>query len=118
MSVAKLVFVMKGEDLERQLAEAPDRGYVSHVLVEVDGDKDRLYPVFFYSIDRLAGELTIGCEQGEPFIAETGMIVLPKISVAAIEDAVQRLCEEGYFEYMHPLSPEQIASADPFRWPP
>jgi hypothetical protein len=73
-SVAKLIFMAEGGERERQLDEAPDRGYLSHVLVEIDGDRDRLYPVFFYSIGRLERELKVSSEHGQPFIAEIGMM--------------------------------------------
>jgi hypothetical protein len=113
-AIVKLVFPPKYG--ERDLGEDRERGYVSHVLAEVGGA--RLYPVFFYTLDRLGGELRECTRQGEPFIAETGMIVLQDISLEAMQDAVQRLCNIGYFEYMVPITPERLATADPYRWPP
>ena len=52
-ATAKLIFVR--EFAERDAAEARDRGYLSHVLVELDGT--RLYPVTFYDGVRLQQDL-------------------------------------------------------------
>ena len=113
-ATTKLIFAV--EDVDRQLAEAKDRGYLSHVLVEVDGA--RLYPVFFYAVDCLKYELEASAKHGQPFIAETGMIVLPNITLVAMQDAAQRLCEEGYFKHLIPLTRERLANANPLHWPP
>lgn len=96
--------------------EAPDRGYLSHVLVEIDGV--RLYPVFFFTPDRLGFELDMGVRHGTPFIAEVGMIFIPAIEVHAMEKAVQSLQSDGYFDHLAPLTHEQVARADPWAWPP
>jgi hypothetical protein len=113
-SSAKLVFVHGFS--ERDSAEARDRGYLSHVLVEIDGV--RLYPVLFYDPVRLQQDLEEGLKHDRSFLAEPGMIVLPDVTLDAMQDAVQRLCREGYFDYLVPLSREKLADADPYQWPP
>jgi hypothetical protein len=113
-SVAKLVF--NREFSEQDACEARDRGYLSHVLVEVDGH--RLYPVFFYDPIRLQQDLETGAKNGRAFVADPGMILLPDITIEAMQEAVQQLCQEGYFDHLVGVSRERLAEADPYAWPP
>jgi len=92
-----------------------DRGYRSHVLVEI---ATSLYPVFFYDCGRLQCELQEMAKHGRPFIAETGMIVLESVTLAAMELAVQKLYEEGYFDYFKSIDQNRLAAANPYAWPP
>jgi hypothetical protein len=109
-----LVFVR--DFSEREAQEARDRGCLSHVLVEVDGQ--RLYPVFFYDPVRLAQDLTTSAEHGQSFIAETGMIVLPEVTIENMRDAVNALYKEGFFDHLIPVDRDRLAKADPYAWPP
>jgi hypothetical protein len=118
--VVKLVF--PGEEFAREVEEGMDRGYLPRVLVEVCGSA--LYPVTFFSIEEL--HANFACDPKKfpfPFIAATGMIVLPNITLERMQIAVEWLYENGYFEYMHPLSSEQLAKAATAitlysKWPP
>jgi hypothetical protein len=112
--VAKLVFVH--DFSERDAIEAQDRGYLSHVLAEIDGV--RLYPVVFYDPVRLQQDLEEMSGHGRAFVCEPGLIVLPDVTLEAMQAAVQRLAQEGFFDYMVPLSRERLREADPYRWPP
>ena len=96
--------------------EAAQRGYMSHVFIELG--PDQLYPVFFYTHDRLHGDLGRSATFDQPFIAETGMVVLAEMTLANIEAAVAWMVDESYFDYMMPLSRERIAAANPLHWPP
>ena len=97
--------------------EANARGYLSHVLVELEDG--RLYAVFFYDAVRLQQDLKEEAKHGRPFIADPGMIVLPEVTLAAMETVVRTLCEEGYFDYLRPVEQEQVAlGADSLKWPP
>ena len=113
-STAKVILLPEGAT--PNLEEDAERGYRSHVLVEVNGSF--LYPVTFYTASRLKGELDISARNGEPYIAETGMIVLHELTLEAMQTAVQAMCNAGYFDYMLPLSRERISQADPLIWPP
>ena len=113
-SVAKLVFLR--EFSEQEAWEARDRGYFSHVLVEVDGD--RLYPVFFYDPVRLQQDLETSAKHGRAFVADPGMIVLSDITIEAMQEAVQQLCQDGFFDHLVAVSRERLAEADPYVWPP
>jgi len=112
--VAKLVFV--GAFSEREAVEAQDRGYLSHVLAEIDGV--RLYPVVFYDPVRLQQDLEESARHGRAFVADPGLIVLPDITLEAMRAAVQRLAQEGFFERLVPVSRERLREANGYRWPP
>jgi len=113
-AAAKLRFAR--DFTEQDAFEAQSRGYLSHVLVELDGGK--LYPVFFYDPVRLRQDLVEGVRCGHPFVADPGMIVVPEISPQALKDAVDRLVEEGFFDHLTPISEQDLEAADPYRWPP
>lgn len=110
----KLVFAM--DSPERAIDEAADRGYLSHVMVELNGG--RLYPVYFYDPTRLAQDLEESVESDQRYIAQPGMIVVPHITRKAMEEAVERLHNEGFFQYLLPLSRERLAAANSHQWPP
>jgi hypothetical protein len=86
---------------DRAELEMTDRGYLSHVEVELD-DGSR-YPVFFYDPIRLRQDLEEMSAHGVPVIAEPGMIVVPNVTKETIRIAIERLIEEGYFEHLRPL---------------
>src|SRR5205823_1300742 len=89
----------------------PDRGYLSHTVVELD-DGSR-YPVFFFEPTRLRQELEIDTKSGRPYLAEPGMIVVPEVTRAAIHVAVERLANEGYFQHLRPLTgPSSVAAVN------
>ena len=94
--------------------EAIDRGYLSHVCA--DFGNGRLYPIEFYSIGRLADDL-----EYEKVIADPGMIVVPKIELSVIENALQMLSQADFFDYLTPLTSEEIKAvmeSPSSRWPP
>jgi|SRR5581483_2977028 len=101
---------------EQDLYEAQQRGYLSHVLVEL-GDR-RLYPVLFYDIVRLQQDLEESTKHGRPFIADPGMVVLPDISLDAMNQSVQKLYADGFFDHIVAVTEEDIAGSDPLQWPP
>jgi hypothetical protein len=112
-SGVKLVFAR--EFSEREAMEARDRGYLSHVLVELDG---HLYPVVFYDPIRLQQDLELNVKHGRTFVADPGMIVITDITIEAMQEAIQRLSQEGYFNYLTPLNQDCLSSADQYSWPP
>lgn len=98
------------------LEEGLDRGYLSNVLVELGPDK--LYPVFFTTPSRLAGELSTMKDSGEPYIIETGMIVVDAITSENVDAAIVAMIAGGWFEYQVPLTRARVDAAPPFEWPP
>ena len=76
-----------GEFSERDAYEAESGGYRSHVIIRMsDG---RLYPVLFYSAIRLQQDLEVDAKWGRPFVADPGMIVLPEVTLPAMQCAVE-----------------------------
>lgn len=114
-SSTRLVFA-QGVDSERSIVEAQSRGYLSHVMVEIDGS--RFFAVFFYDPIRLQQDLQESAKHGRPFVADPGMIVLPELTLDAMQSAVQCLCQERYFEHLVELSPEQLERTNSLHWPP
>lgn len=86
----------------REAAESRDRGYRSHVWVEfASGER---YPVVFYDIVRLQQDLQHEAQEGNPFVAEVGLVVLPEVTKENMAKAVCCLAEEGFFESFRPVS--------------
>src|SRR5438874_375633 len=107
--MARLVFLHAFGMIEQE--EAKSRGYLSHVLVEVDNGL--LYPVFFYDAVRLKQDLDEEAKLGRPFVADPGMIVLLSVTQSAMEAAVQTLNQEGFFGRLQPVTREQLEAASP-----
>lgn len=76
--------------------DAEARGYLAYASVELsDGNR---YPVVFYDPVRLQQDLEVEMSQGRAFIAEPGMIVVPEVTMARMQDAVERLLQIGFFD--------------------
>lgn len=104
------------EFTEQDALEAQSRGYLSHVLVELAEGK--LYPVFFYDPIRLQQDLAEGVRTGHPFVADPGMIVVSEITPGMIRETVDRLVGEGFFDYLAPISEQDLGVGNPLCWPP
>lgn len=109
----RLIFVV--DFTEQQAAEARDRGYLSHVLVELDNDL--LYPVFFYDPIRLKQDIDEMRMQGKPFIADPGMIIVAEVTREIMRAATDELAARGFFSCLMPTTKERIQRAG-FNWPP
>lgn len=101
---------------DKDAFEAKSRGYLSHVMVELE--EGRIYPVFFYDVVRLQQDLERSVEQGRPFIADPGMIVVGEITPEAMQFAVEQLGREGYFDHLTAMTEDDVASGNPYQWPP
>jgi hypothetical protein len=114
--IAKLLLLSRYGYEEDDMFMLEERGCLSHAFVEIDGSE--LFPVYFYTPEYLVYVLGVRSEHGRSLVAETGMIVLPEISIPSINKAIQYLCDIGYFNYMAPLTLEQVESSDLKYWPP
>jgi hypothetical protein len=93
-TLRRLIF--DGGFSEQDEAEATLRGYRSHVWVELsDGSR---HPVTFYDVTRLSQTLKDDCAAGRPFFSERGLVILPMVTLANMENAARVLSSEGYFE--------------------
>ena len=94
--------IFEGGFDEREAVECRDRGYRSHVWVNLaNGER---YPVVFYDSVRLQQDLKDEEKSGSPFIAEPGLIVLPEVTRENMEKAVCRLADDGFFEALRPMT--------------
>jgi hypothetical protein len=75
--------------------EAEERGYRSHVWVELD-DGTRHQVTFFDPI-RLSQELEEDFRSGKVYFTEPGLIILPAVTTSNMEVAIQELVDEGFF---------------------
>ena len=78
----------------------------------------RLYPIFFYDIVRLQQDLEENVKQGRIFVADPCMIVVDEITPEAMKQAVEQLGREGFFDRLTAITQADLASGDPYRWPP
>ena len=90
----RLVFKYPFDEAAAYDAEA--RGYLAYAAVELDNGTR--YPVVFYDPVRLQQDLEVETGEGRAFIAEPGMIVVPEVTLARMQDAIERLFQSGYFD--------------------
>jgi hypothetical protein len=99
MDQPKLTFTY-GFD-ENDEFETQQRGYCDHVVVDLP---TRLqYRVIFYEPVRLAQSLETLQESGKVCLGEPGLIVVPTVTLHYMQEAVNQLYKEGYFEHLAPL---------------
>ena len=79
---------------ERSAFEAASKGWLT---AQLEADDGRRYPLYFYDPVRLQQDLAGYVEDGEPCLAEPGMIVLPEVTVEAAERAMHFLWRRSYF---------------------
>jgi hypothetical protein len=90
----KLVF--KHPFDEAAVDEAEAQGYLGYAAVELsDGTRN---PVVFYDPVRLQQDLEVEAGEGRAFIAEPGMIVIPEVTPGRMQDAIERLFHNGFFD--------------------
>jgi hypothetical protein len=91
----KLMFKEKFD--ERLAFEVSRKGWCGIAMVELpEGGR---VDVFFYSPERLAHDLEMDTKAGHPYVAEPGLIVVPEVTLAYMQVAVEQLHEQGYFEH-------------------
>ena len=98
---APQVIFPKGFD-ERAEFETPLKGWLDQVQVQLpDGSR---YGVSFIDPVRLQQDLAEYEKLGKPYFAEPGLIVLPQVTPAAIQRAVEELWHRGYFSHLVPVA--------------
>ena len=102
--------------LPTSIVEARNRGYLSHVLADF-GD-GRLFPLFFYDLVRLRQDLEERVKHNIDFIADPGIVVVQEISLKAMQHVIEQLYEEGFFDHIVPITEVELASSNPYQWPP
>jgi len=83
---------------ERAEYEHCSKGFLPDVKVrKLDGSLCRLYIV---DPTRLGQDLEAYVEQGRPYLAEPGLVVVPEVTRAAITTAVEGLAKDGFFDHL------------------
>lgn len=75
------------------------RGWLDTYVVTQDGVR---YALSFYDPVRLKQDLDSYVELGEPCLAEPALILLPELTVPAIQQAVQFLWKQNFFSRLQP----------------
>jgi hypothetical protein len=87
---------------ERDEVETPMKGCRSDGIVSLSDGK--AYSVYFIDPVRLQQDLEEEVELGSPFLAPPGLIVIPELTRSAMENAIEQLWKQGYFDALQPLS--------------
>lgn len=82
---------------ERAAFEMPLKGWSSAQVELANGTR---YAVYFSDPIRLQQDLDEQVQLGQPCFAQPGLVVLPEVTVAAIEAAVQWLWQQGFFTHL------------------
>lgn len=104
MATGTAVFTIHYPDWfdERAELEVEAKGWLVGVIVQLaDGSR---YTVSFYDPVRLRQDLEAETTQGRPYIAEPGLIIVPEVTVRVIQQAIQLLVVDGYFQHLKPLA--------------
>ncbi len=99
----KLTFKYGWDDKDDE--ETSMKGYRSDGIVQCS--EGEMYPVYFIDPIRLQQDLEAEEELGSAFLAEPGLIILPEVTREAMENVVRQLWEQGYFDSLKPLKPEE-----------
>ena len=91
------------EPFEELIAyEVAKKGWYNGMTVELENGAQ--YEVFFYDPVRLSRDLEFEVRQGNPFVAEPGMIVVPEISETSMREAIFTLFKDGWFDHLRPMN--------------
>jgi len=91
------------EPFEGQTAfEVPQKGWYNGLTVELEGGSQ--YEVFFYDPVRLSQDLESEVQQGNRYLAEPGMIVVPEINEISMREAIVALFKQGWFDHLRPAN--------------
>jgi hypothetical protein len=95
----KLLFPFGWDD--RTAIDAKDRGVYDCVHVELPNG--RKVEVGFYDPIRLGQDLESARVGGTTWLAIPGMIVIPEVTLELMQNAVDGLYHQGYFDHIVPI---------------
>jgi hypothetical protein len=104
-SGARVIFP-EGFD-ERAAFETPLKGWLKAQVELEDGGR---YAVYFSDPIRLQQDVDEAVKHERPCFAEPGLIVVPEVTVQAIQDAVQFLSKQGFFASLKAEQSEGVES--------
>ena len=82
---------------ERAASEMPDKGWLAAQMETKNGNRFRIY---FSDPVRLQQNLEEEAKLGRPYFAAPGLVILPEVTVAAVQHAVQARWEQGFFAHL------------------
>ena len=101
-SAAYTLHFLEGFD-DRVEAEMIDKGYLPGTVVELaDGSRHELT---FYDAVRLAQNADRLAARGIPLVVDASTVVVPEVTVDAIQAAVEHLILHARFGRLRPLAP-------------
>ena len=90
---------------ERAAVETPLKGWLS---AQVELDDGCRYAVYFSDPIRLQQDVDDAVHEGKPCFAEPGLIIVPEVTVQAIQEAVQFLWKQGFFASLKTEQDEEL----------
>jgi hypothetical protein len=103
------IFLPTGFD-ERAAAEVALKGWLS---VQVELARGERYVLYFCDLTRLQQDMDEAIQQRKPCFTEPGLIIVPEVTMRAIQEAVQFLWEQGFFTSLKPDQGEEVAASIP-----
>jgi hypothetical protein len=94
---------------ERAAFEAPLKGWLNAQIELEDGCR---YAVYFSDPIRLQQDVDEAVKSAKPCFAEPGLIIVPEVTIKAIQDAVQFLWKQGFFAYLKADQGEGVGVTD------
>jgi hypothetical protein len=85
---------------ERAAQEMEWKGWIRVAVEAIDGTR---YPVYVSDPIRLQQDLQSATEQGTPWFAEPGLVVVPQLTLATLEQAIDGLAHDGFFNALRPI---------------
>ena len=80
--------------------EISQKGWYTGTVAELPGGK--YYALTFYDPSRLSQDLQGEVELGRPCLVEHALVVVPEVTKACMNAAVQMLFSRGWFEHLVP----------------
>jgi hypothetical protein len=93
---------------EQTAAETPLKGWLS---ARVELDDGCRYAVYFSDPIRLQQDVEEAVHNSQPCFAEPGLIIVPEVTVQAMQDAVQFLWKQGFFVSLKTEQSEELDAA-------
>jgi hypothetical protein len=92
---------------ERAAFEIPLKGWLR---AQVELENGCRYAVYFSDPIRLQHDVDEAVNSERPCFAEPGLIIVPEVTVQAIQDAVQFLWKQGFFTFLKAEQGEGVES--------
>ncbi len=92
---------------ERAAFETPLKGWLN---AQIELENGCRYAVYCSDPIRLQQDLDEAIESERPCFAEPGLIIIPEVTVKAVQAAVQFLWQQGFFAYLKAEQGEGLES--------